>query len=349
MTDREQDSGNRPSEGENVYLSKILLFTRDANSLAEELRPLSENSVNTNCLNTIGMYPLIEHITTPLGTLSVSIWIISSLDRFAQFRMGYYSGASHSIIHCNNEEEFDDFVTLYNMTPAGVPTTILKRTRENDIEEIDQENFLLSNESLFENQGRVINYRCFSDIKSIRSIFRDIGIQISEDIASGAYHTFTPQITNPANIFKFYNRKSFDKVQKLVGSLGYELSEEGIVSISRDEFTFDIDFYRNQVTANVSNCLHCNKKCKHYRKLCVIEEDQGYSNHIHFDNLRALAILYSIHDGDFIKLLGKNSKEDIQFQLNRLKTMYKLNCEFEQEEEKYQKQIKKTIRRIIHK
>ena len=347
MNTREPNNRRINAEGDNVYLSKILLFTRDARKIAEELKPLSENSVSTNCLNTIGMYPLIEHIETPMGTLSMSIWIISTLDRFSQFRMGYYSGASHSIILCNDQEEFDNFESLYNMTPSGVPITILKKT---EIEvEFDQENLLVTNESLFENQGRTTNYRFISDLDSIRQIFKDIGRRISEDIASGQYHTFTPQLVNPKNIFRFFDKKSFEKVQELVGNLGYELDEQGVVRITKDKFTFDIDFYRNQVTANISKCLLCEKRCKHYRKLCVIQEDQGYSNHIHFDNLRALAILYSIHDGDFVKLVGKNAKEDIDFQLQRLQQMYMINCEFEQEEKKFQEQLKNSIKRIRRK
>ena len=335
---REQCNLNGNSEAENVYLCKILLFTKDAREVAEKLKPLSENSVSTNCLNTIGMYPLVEHIQTPLGTLAMSIWIINTEERFSQFRMGYYSGASQSIVLCSDQEELDNFERLYLMTPTGVPTTVLAKINNDNEIPLDKENFLLANESLFENQGRIINYRNIADLQSIRTIFKDIGNKISEDIASGQYHTFTPDLVSPSNIYRFYNKESFDKVQQLVGNLGYELNERGIVSISKSEFSFEVDFYRNQVTAYISSCLHCEKKCKHYRKLCVIEEDQGYSNKIHFDNLRALAILYSIHDGDFEKLQGKSEKEDIDFQLQRLKNHYLVNCKFEQEERKFQKQ-----------
>ncbi len=342
---REKHNSDENSERENVYLCKILLFTKDARKIAEQLKPLSENSVSTNCLDTIGMYPLVEHVQTPLGTLSMSIWIINTEEQFAQFRMGYYSGASQSIILCNNQEELDNFEQLYLMSPTGVPTTILSKTVNDNETPIDQENFLLTSEAVLENQGRVINYRNIPDIQSIRSIFRDIGNKISDDIASGEYHTFTPELVTPSNIYRFYNKKSFDKVQQLVGNLGYELNERGIVTITKTEFSFEVDFYRNQVTAFISKCLLCENKCKHYRKLCVIEEDQGYSNKIHFDNLRALAILYSIHDGDFEKLHGGTEKENIDFQLQRLRKHFQGNCNFEQEERKFQKQLLKVSKK----
>ncbi len=342
---REQCNINGNSEIENVYLCKILLFTEDARKLAEKLRPISGNSVSTNCLDTIGMYPLVEHIETSLGTLAMSIWIINTEEKFSQFRMGYFSGASQSIVLCNDQEELNNFEKLYLMTPTGVPTTVLSKNANDNELPLDQENILLANEPLFENQGRMINYRKISDLQSIRTVFKDIGNKISEDIASGHYHIFTPDLVSPSNIYRFYNKESFNKVQELVGKLGYELNEKGIVSISQTEFSFEVDFYRNQVAAFISNCLHCEKKCKHYRKLCVIEEDQGYSNKIHFDNLRALAILYAIHDGDFEKLHGKNEKENISFQLQRLRNHYQVNCEFEQKEREFQEQSLKILRK----
>ena len=85
--------------------------------------------------------------------------------------------------------------------------------------------------------------------------------------------------------------------------------------------------------------MYCEKQCKHFRRLCVIEEDQGYSNFIHFDNLRALAILYSIHDNEFNSLIGNHRREDIQFQLDKIKSLFEINCTFEQEERDFQATI----------
>jgi len=89
------------------------------------------------------------------------------------------------------------------------------------------------------------------------------------------------------------------------------------------------------VKAFISSCLDCEKGCKHYRKLCVIEEDQGFSNFIHFDNLRALAILYSIHDGNFANLTGARKREDIDYQLKKLRSLYEVNCDFHKDEQSF--------------
>ncbi len=331
------------SSDENIYLSKVLLFTQNAIALAENLKSFSESTVSTSCLNTIGMYPLIFRLVTPLGKLCMSIWIINDSPRFNQFRMAYYSGSSHSIILCRDQEENENISNLYSLTPQGVPSTILKVG--NDFE--NSENTLP--DSIPDEEHRSpIYFKTISELQSISAVFNEIGMKIAQDILSGEYQTFSPQLIKPSNVFKLYNKKSFDKAQTLVKKLGYVLQENGIVTIIKDGFTFDIDFYRNQVKAFISSCLDCEKGCKHYRKLCVIEEDQGFSNFIHFDNLRALAILYSIHDGNFVNLTGARKREDINYQLKKLKSLYEINCEFHKDEQSFleleTQNLKKTKR-----
>ncbi len=318
------------SSDENIYLSKVLLFTQDAIELAENLKAFSESTVNTNCLNTIGMYPLIFRLDTPLGKLCMSIWIINDSPRFNRFRMAYYAGSSHSIILRRDQEDNENISNLYSLTPQGVPTTIL--SVGNSFE--NSENVLP--DSIPDEEHRSPIYlKKINELQTISAVFTEIGMKISQDILSGEYQTFSPQLIKPSNVFKLYNKKSFDKAQTLVKRLGYNLQESGIVTIIKDGFTFDIDFYRNQVKAFISSCLDCEKGCKHYRKLCVIEEDQGFSNFIHFDNLRALAILYSIHDGNFVNLTGARKREDIDYQLKKLRSLYEVNCEFHKDEQSF--------------
>ncbi len=344
MNSRINDSLENNSSDEHIYLSKVLLFTRDSTGLAEKLRAYSESTVNTNCLDTIGMYPLIYRLETPLGKLCMSVWIINDNPRFNQFRMAYYSGSSHSIILCNSPEEYDNMVDLYTLTPQGVPTTILSIGMDN----IFTENQLP--ESIPSEELRSpIYFKSLEQLESISTIFNEIGLKITQDILSGEYQTFTPQLVKPSNVFKLYNKKSFDKAQILVGRLGYTLQENGIVTIYKDDFTFEIDFYRNQVKAFITSCLNCEKGCKHFRKLCVIEEDQGFSNFIHFDNLRALAILYSIHDGNFISLTGERKREDIDYQLKRLWSLFEVNCEYYKEEQIHQELKTKITKKSKHK
>ena len=329
MPDRETDSVNGNILDENIYLSKILLFTKDSHRIAEQLKDYSESTVSTNCINTIGMYPLISRIETPLGILCMSIWIISDDQRFEQFRMAYYSGSSHSIILKTKEEDNESLSELFVITPQGVPTTILTIN--------DNENIDLS-ENLNQDNRRTIYYKSIEDLSLLANVFNDVGHKIADDIASGEYQTFAPQLVKPSKIFKLYNKKSFEKVQDLVGKLGYTLQDTGVVTLTKDIFTFDIDFYRNQVKAKITNCLTCEKHCKHYRKLCVVEEDQGFSNFVHFDNLRALAILYSIHDGNFSTLAGARPRENMKYQLEKLKTLYEVNCPHYKEDLEFRKQ-----------
>ena len=318
---------------ENIYLSKILLFSKDIHKVAEKLKHLSDSAISTNSLNSIGMYPLIARINTPLGKICISIWLISNESRFEQFRLGYYSGASHSILYCNTKSDFENISDIYSMTPTGIPTTIVKRSTKKETR--DQSLHFILPENILESE-RPIYYHSISKINKLNEIFSEIGQKIAEDIASGEYHTFSPQLVNQTKIYKLMNKRSFEKVQDIVGSLGYKLNEDGIIKIPTEMFVFDIDFYRNQVKATISTCINCEKKCKHSRRLCVVEETQGYSNQIIFDNLRALAILYYIHDGKFNDLEGTHRREDIDYQLNRLKNSFYKNCLYEKEEKKYQ-------------
>ena len=341
MNSRRNVSLRNSSSDENIYLSKILLFARDAVDLAENLKNYSESTVNTNCLETIGMYPLIYRMETPLGKLCMSIWIINENPRFNQFRMAYYSGSSHSIILYRNQSEYETISDLYTLTPQGVPTTILSVGNSNDITENQ-----LPDSIPDEEHRSPIFFKSVNELSSLDKIFSEIGLKIAQDILSGEYQTFSPQLVKPSNVFKLYNKKSFDKAQNLVRRLGYNLQENGIVTIKKDGFTFDIDFYRNQVKAFISTCLSCEKGCKHYRKLCVIEEDQGFSNFIHFDNLRALAILYSIHDGNFVTLTGERKREDIEYQLKRLRSLYEVNCEFHKDDQVFLEQETQTKKKM---
>ncbi|NHJ38542.1 MAG: hypothetical protein FK731_00815 [Asgard group archaeon] len=342
MSTRRRDDSDQDSQNETIYLSKVLLFTENAHSLAEQLRDLSESTVNTNCLNTIGMYPLISRITTDLGTLCMSIWIISLDSRFEQFRMAYYSGSSHSIILHNSNDDCS-LTDLINITPRGIPTTFLTISSNSNEEQIVD--LTLPNGFITDNDQRSISIRTINDINEITTIFEEIGQLIAQELISGEYQTFTPQMVKPSNIYKLYNKRSFEKVQEIINRLGYELNNEGIVILPKNLFTFEIDFYRNQVKANISNCLTCKKQCKHYRKLCVVEEDQGFSNSLHFDNLRALAILYAIHDNEFVSLAGGKASEDIFQQLRRLREIYEVNCPFCIEEQQFRAQKKSKQKR----
>lgn len=343
MVDRINNSpSNETDNSENVYLSKILLFTKDTENVINKLKYLSNATVTSNCINTIGMYPLISRIDTPLGKLNMSIWVISLEERFSQFRLSYYSGASHSIILCKDQEEFDVSNDIYSITPSGVPTTFIKQITSEDSEEENQHLHIISQENENLENQRKVYYRTIDNLTDLNEIFNDIGQKIADDIVSGEFSTFTPQLVKQRNVFKLYNKKSFEKVRSLIGKLGYELKDNGQVIIPKDIFTFEIDFYRNQVKATMTKCLTCEKVCKHYRRLCVIEENQGYSNFIHFDNLRALAILYSIHDNKFKSLSGNHKQEDIDYQLRKIQTLYEINCIFEQEEKQFQKISTKT-------
>ncbi|NHJ31323.1 MAG: hypothetical protein FK732_00530 [Asgard group archaeon] len=333
MNSRRNESLQDNHSDENIYLSKILLFTQDPIDLAENLKIFSESTVDTNCLNTIGMYPLIFRLETPLGKLCMSIWIINDSPRFNQFRMAYYSGSSHSIILCKNQGEYENISDLYTLTPQGVPITLL--SVGNSFESSEN---ILPNSIPDEEHRSPIYFDKINELESISTVFNEIGLKIAQDILSGEYQTFSPQLVKPSNIYKLYNKKSFDKAQNLVNRLGYNLQENGIVTLVKNGFTFEIDFYRNEVKVYLSSCLTCEKGCKHYRKLCVIEEDQGYSNFIHFDNLRALAILYSIHDGNFESLTGDRKHEDIEYQLKKLRTLFEVNCEFHKEEQAFLEQ-----------
>ena len=336
MNTLNNSQSNESEDSENVYLSKILLFTNDTQNVIKKLKNLSNATVTSNCINTIGMYPLISRIDTPLGKLNMSIWVISLDERFSQFRLSFYSGASHSIILCKNQEEFDNINDVYTITPTGVPTTFIRQVanEDSDAEENQCMHFVThANESL-ENQRQVF-YQTINELTDLIGVFNDIGRKIADDIISGEFSTFTPQFVKQKNVYKLYNKRSFEKVRSLISKLGYDLLDNGQVIIPKDGFTFEIDFYRNQVKATMTSCLTCEKACKHFRRLCVIEEDQGYSNFIHFDNLRALAILYSIHDNEFKSLTGNHQREDISYQLQKIRTLFEINCVFEQEEKQF--------------
>jgi len=338
LVNRINNSQNDDSDNsENVYLSKILLFTNDTENVIKKLKNLSNATITSNCINTIGMYPLISRVDTTLGKMNIAIWVISLAERFTQFRMSYYSGASHSIILANNQDEFNSINNIYSILPSGVPTTFVRQTTSEDSEDVDNQYlYFVSQENDSETNQRQVFYRTINDIRDLKEVFKDIGLKIADDIISGEFSTFTPQLVKPSNIFKFYDKKSFEKVKSLIGRLGYELLETGQVIIPKGVFTFEIDFYRNQVKATITNCLTCERPCKHYRRLCVIEEDQGYSNFIHFDNLRALAILYSIHDNEFNSLIGDHRKEDVEYQLQKVKALYEVNCFNKKDEKEFQ-------------
>lgn len=336
-----EESFTEDGNNENFYLTKVLLFASDALQIAEELKSLSNLNVSTNCLNTIGMYPLIERVETPIGTVCISIWIINTNERFDPFRLGYYSGASHTILLYRNQEDLNNFSQLHSYAPSGVPTTILTLANsENDIQ-IDEQGIILDQNSFNALNRDLLFFRNISQISDLRIILNDLGQRIIEDIVAGEYRTFTPQIVKPSQYQEFYNNESMIKTKELVERLGYIFGENGKVNVMKDDFTFQIDFYRNQVTASISACENCEERCKHYRKLCVVEKAQGYSNAVQYDNLRGLAILYSLYDGNFFSLTGDRKKEDIEFQLNRLKTLYNANCRYMKEEQTYQESLKK--------
>jgi len=328
----------------NIYLSKVLLFSDDIQTIALKLKDSSESAININCLNTIGMYPIIAKVETPLGTLCMSVWLISNEARFELFRTAYYSGVCHSIIITRNHSDLELVSSLVTLAPKDIPITFVSLGEGEvfDRELVDRAISLVNPpempQSLFFNQ--------INSLEDISTVFNAIGQKIARDIRSGEFHTFVSDTSKPVNVYKLYNKSVFEKIRDLIGKIGYELLPEGIVIVHDKKFTYEVDFYRNQVKANISQCIHCPKPCKYYRKLCVLEEKRGYSNYLHFDNLQALAVLYALHDGSFYQLKGERPTEDIAFQLNRLWSLYETHCPFLLDEgELYERQAQSKKKR----
>jgi hypothetical protein len=310
----------------NVYLSKVLLFSNGSSQVAQELRSLTETNVSSNCINTIGMFPVISRCRTSLGEICLSVWIISNAERFANFRTGYFSGASHSIILIQEDEDISNIHELLRISPQGLPVTLLKVEKNCDEDNLEELPVIYPDNFSNNEQHRTIVLQKINDLNKIDKVFSAIGLKITNDIISGEYETYSPQLNQTYNIHKLYNKRSFDKASELVSRLGYILNKDGTVEITKGEFTFTIDFYRNSVKCTMTNCLHCSRKCVHSRKLCIVEKEKGFANFGSIDNLRSLAILYAIHDGNFTRLMGDNPREDVQYQLERLKQLYLKNC-----------------------
>lgn len=334
MTQLDQINIGNHSDSDNIYLSKILIFTSDAHSVADHLSAYSESSINLNCLNTIGMYPFISRIETSLGILCLSNWIINPSQQFSQFRLPYYSGASHVIVLCNDQLEQENVNDLLALIPNGVPITLVT-IGEKIIENDSLPQFI--QEYLSEESTTKIRFQEIDTINNLSEVFHNIGQLIADSILSGEYETYIPDRTKTSKIRKLYLKRSFSKIQELVGNLGYTLEESGKVTVLQKKFTYEVDFYRNSVTANITKCQNCTESCKHYRKLCVVEDKQGYSNFGQFDNLRALAILYSIYNNSFTTLQGEKPHENVKYQLNRLDSLYQTNCKIVREEKQFEK------------
>jgi len=327
----------------NIYLSKLLLFSDDIKTLAQQLRNWSESAININCLNTIGMYPVISKVQTRLGTLCMSIWLINNEARFDLFRAAYFSGVCHSIIVTKNPSDIELVRGLASIAPKGIPITFVAMNQEQNFNR-EVVNRTINNLNVSD-QSRNIFYKKINSLEEISSVFEIIGQKIAQDIISGEYHTFISNSNKPANIYKIFNKNTFEKVKNLVMKIGYELLPDGIVLVHDKKFTFEVDFYRNQVKANITQCLNCPKPCKHYRKLCVVEEKKGYSNYLQFDNLQALAVLYALHDGSFYSLKGGKTNEDIAYQLERLWSLYEVNCPYLKDEGILEEKTKKQKRK----
>lgn len=313
-----------------VYLSKVLLFADNLDEITERLRAFTNSTIQSSCLNTIGMFPLIMRIPTNLGTLCLSIWVINLHPRFTCFHEGYFTGASHAIIFQKDEANNQRLADILEKIPISIPTTIVNESTET--REIDHEDFLLPEN--FDEEQRIIIYRHFNDNTSLREVFIEISHRLSEAMLSGNYQTYLPQCIKPQISQKTFKEEHYKQLQKIVNKLGYHLDDDGVVRIPLEEFTLAVDFYHNNITAIMTECLHCDKKCQHSKKLCVIEEEKGYSNVCNPYYLRALAILYSIHEGAFLSMPGNKRREDISYQLKSLKTLFEANCYYHKTENK---------------
>ncbi|MBD3189269.1 MAG: hypothetical protein GF308_01420 [Candidatus Heimdallarchaeota archaeon] len=323
-----------------VYLSKILLFANNLDEITERLRDFTNSTIQSSCLNTIGMFPLIMRIPTNLGTLCLSIWVINLHPRFNCFHEGYFTGASHAIIFQNEIANDQRLINILEKIPTSIPTTIVNE-QTGEEEEIDHEEFLLPEN--FDEEQRIIIHRCFNDTTSLKEVFIEISHRLSEAMLSGNYQTYLPQCIKPQISHKTFKEEHYKELQKIVNKLGYKLDEDGVVRIPIDEFILAVDFYHNNITAIISECLHCDKKCQHSKKLCVVEEEKGYSNVCNPHYLRALAILYSIHEGKFLAMPGDKRREDINYQLKSLKKLFEANCYYHKTGEK-----KGLFRRLLN-
>lgn len=324
-----------PVNMENTYLCKVLLFTYSPVSVARQLKDILGINITINSINTIGLFPLVARTETDLGPICINVWVINNNSRFASFREGYFSGASHSIILCTNDETDDEIHELYNLSPEGITTTIVQKNTSNQriIEENVNDFFEPDNQNNENQLERDVYFKQIPSLTDFSVIVNHIGSVITREIIEGDYETYnSTAVKTRKKILE--DHVSYDKIRQLVTKMGYEL-ENGKVKTFYDDILFEIDFYRNSVRATMVNCLDCDMSCKHTKKLCVVVEEKGFSNIGDFANLRALAILYAIKDKSFFSLTGKTKSEDINYQLKKLRTMFETNCPYYKTDEKF--------------
>jgi hypothetical protein len=268
------------------------------------------------------MFPLIYHIRDFDEELYLSVWIINMLERFRPFRLSYFGGASHIVLLTNDlENEFLED-NLISSIPQAIPISQFRKTKQKFEKNVSkfERNIQVNDEE------KQISVYHFNSLKQLPRLFNEIGRQILQTIINGSYTTFSPSEWQYASKKAFIDSEKFQRLTEIIEHLGCEINEEGIVRIEQNPFVFFVDFYKNEIKASMSKCEKCSSSCKQIKKLCVIEDEEGFATIPDFNCLKALGAVYAIKSKSFLELKGKKVSEDITYQLNSLKRSFLFNC-----------------------
>ena len=281
----------------------------------QSLREISAHN-KSNLLEMIGVDPVIFRTETSVGNVDLQIWI-TTITGTALNQMVvpfYFSGARKYLFMCSSKNATNFIMDTINLTSehlnalneiiivtpkkgSEVKLSKLKR----DIKPLLEEKFLR-------------NFSFFQWEKP--SDLADLFDRMVNDLVATSPHAIG------------YAPIGFDLevVEKIARRQGFEVNDKHEVIIHKDKYVFKINFERNDVYAEMSDCYNCEHECKVSKKLCILISDRGFANIAGLGDLRMLSILFAIDDDSLFKLKGKKPSEDISSQLKELRQTFKKKC-----------------------
>ena len=303
------------------FLAKVVLTLEpslEQENFHQALREISAHNKN-NLLEMIGVDPIVYRTNTNAGTVDLQIWVttITGFQLNQMILPFYYTGARKYIFMCSSKNALNFVKNAIDLTSDQINALneMIILTKKGKTE-IKISKLKRDFEAFF--QEKSLNHFSFKQWKDTNDL-TEIFDEMVESLVTAHPDSFG---FAPIGF-------ELETVKDIVSKQGFEINEKHEILIPKDEIVFRVNLLKNTVHAEMSDCLNCEEECKATKKLCIVISDKGFATISGLGDLRIISIIFAINDGTIFNLKGTKPNEDISFQLNELRKLFRNKCKKE--------------------
>lgn len=295
--------------GQVRLIYKVLILGNRPSLQAGFLNQASGSCLSYQLYTALGIGIGVARMPSPIGTVTLQLWLIPSQERFVGITRGLMKGARSSIVVVRDDDLANLSDLLLELAPEQKDSLSIVVVGSL----LDRESVRFSVEDALRQECKI--HRADSVQETLRAVSELMVLQLSERpqpirvmllderyCPEFQFH-FNPP-TPPPN-----TREEIQAIRRFASSLGLEVSDSACM-INLEEGVAQLELATGALVFRSRLCEECRKDCKKEERICIVGQDKGWSSE--GMGPRALLTMAKLQ-----ALNGRRLPEDVRLQIDR--------------------------------